>query len=178
MHNCAIFSFCDTPMFVAGYFLRGYILVFHMAEGFSIRKIWSQFPWFDSTIIILHTLENIKHIFLAVLLTNFICFDDKLSKLIYFTEENVVYRSIKTNLKEYDYCKKKIKEHFNKNLVMSEKDEQICQSNNKCWICDELFDVGDKKVKDLCKSVIWQENIEVILIGVIILILDWPEKSM
>ena len=33
---------------------------------------------------------------------------------------------------------------------MSEKDEQILQSSNKCWICDKLFDVGDDKVRDHC----------------------------
>ena len=42
------------------------------------------------------------------------------------------------------------KKHFNKNLVMSEKDEQRFQSSNKCWICDKLFDVGDNKVRDHC----------------------------
>ena len=41
-----------------------------------------------------------------------------------------------------------IKKHFNKNLVMSEKGEQIFQSSNKCWICDKLFDVEDNKVRD------------------------------
>ena len=44
-----------------------------------------------------------------------------------------------------------IKKHFNKNLIMPEKDEQIFQSSNKCWfICDKLFDVGDDKVRDHC----------------------------
>ena len=33
---------------------------------------------------------------------------------------------------------------------MSEKDKQIFQSSNKCWICDKLFDVGDNKVRDHC----------------------------
>ena len=33
---------------------------------------------------------------------------------------------------------------------MSEKDEQIFQLSNKCWICDKLFDVGDNKVRDRC----------------------------
>ena len=28
---------------------------------------------------------------------------------------------------------------------MSEKDEQIFQSSNLCWIYDELFDVGDNR---------------------------------
>ena len=31
---------------------------------------------------------------------------------------------------------------------MSEKDEQRFQSSNKCWICDELFHVGDNTVRD------------------------------
>ena len=31
---------------------------------------------------------------------------------------------------------------------MSEKDEQIFQSSNNCWICNKLFDVGDNKVRD------------------------------
>ena len=43
-----------------------------------------------------------------------------------------------------------IKKHFNKNLVMSEKDEQIFQSSNKCWISDKLFDTRDNKVRDHC----------------------------
>ena len=67
----------DTTIFVAGYFLRGCIVVFHMSEAFSVWKTWSQFPRIDSTIIIVHTLKNIKLIFLAV-----VCADDKLSKLI------------------------------------------------------------------------------------------------
>ena len=49
---------------------------------------------------------------------------------------------------EYNYDQKVVKRHFNKNLVMSERDEQIFQSSNKCWICDKLLDVGDNKVRD------------------------------
>ena len=39
-----------------------------------------------------------------------------------------------------------IKKHFDKNLVMSEEDEQIFQLSNKCWTCDKRFDVGDNEV--------------------------------
>ena len=49
---------------------------------------------------------------------------------------------------EYNYDQKVVKRHFNKDLVMSERDEQIFQSSNKCWICDKLLDVGDNKVRD------------------------------
>ena len=81
----------------------------------------------------------------------------------------MVYRFIKTILGECDYYKKVIKKHFNKNLVISEKDEQIFQSSNKCWICDKLFDIGDNKVRG--STVTEQGNIEVLLIGVVILVL-------
>ena len=70
-----------------------------------------------------------------------------LASQLFFT---AVYRFIKTILGEYDYCRGVTKKHFNKNLVMSEKDEQIFQSSNKCWICDKLFDTGDNKVRDHC----------------------------
>ena len=41
-----------------------------------------------------------------------------------------------------------IKNHFNKNLVMSAEDEERFQLSNKCWICDKLFDAGDNKVRN------------------------------
>ena len=43
-----------------------------------------------------------------------------------------------------------IKKHFNKNLVMSTEDKEILQTSNIYWICDNLFDVGDNKVRDHC----------------------------
>ena len=71
-----------------------------------------------------------------------VCVNVKFSKSVApYRGKNVVYKFIKTVLKEYVYCKKVIKKHFSKNFVMSEKDEQISQSSNNCWICDKLFDV-------------------------------------
>ena len=52
---------------------------------------------------------------------------------------------------------------------MSAEDEERFQSSNKCWICDNLFDVGDNKLRDYCHM---QEYIEVLPIGVVILILN------
>ena len=43
-----------------------------------------------------------------------------------------------------------MKKCFNKNLVMSEGDEERFQLRNKCWICNKLFDVGDNKVRNHC----------------------------
>ena len=41
-----------------------------------------------------------------------------------------------------------MKEYFNKNLIMSVKDEEKFQSSNKCWICNKSFTEEDKKVRD------------------------------
>ena len=43
-----------------------------------------------------------------------------------------------------------IKKHFSKNLVMSAEDKEILQISNIYWISDNLFDVGDNKVRDHC----------------------------
>ena len=79
-----------------------------------------------------------------------VCVDDKFSKsIVVFRGENVAYEFIKAILKEYEYCKKVMKKHFNKNLIMSEEEEQF-QSSNTCWICEKLIDDDDEKVRDHC----------------------------
>ena len=42
-----------------------------------------------------------------------------------------------------------MKKHFNKDLVMSEEEEQL-QSSNTCWIWKKLIDDDDEKVRDHC----------------------------
>ena len=54
------------------------------------------------------------------------------------------------SFKEFEYCKKEMKKHFNKNLIMSEKEEEQFQSSNICWICGKLIDNDDEKVRDHC----------------------------
>ena len=39
-----------------------------------------------------------------------------------------------------------MKKHFNKNLIMSEKEEE--QSSNICWICEKRIDDDNEKVID------------------------------
>ena len=97
-----------------------------------------------------HAQNNIKIILLADLLIKLFVLIINLARKLFFTEEkNSVYRFIKAILKEYDYCKKMIKKHFNINLITSAEEERFQLSNN-CWICDKLFDVGDEKVRDHC----------------------------
>ena len=53
------------------------------------------------------TQRNIKITFLVVLL---------IKPIVVFGDENADYEFIKTILKEFKYCKKVMKKHFNKNL--------------------------------------------------------------
>ena len=41
-----------------------------------------------------------------------------------------------------------VKKHFNKNLIMSAKEEERFQLSNICWIRNKLFDIADTKVRD------------------------------
>ena len=81
-----------------------------------------------------HTQKNIKTTFLAVLIIKLFVSIKNLAK-------NAVYRFIEAVLNEYDYCKKMIKNHFNKNHSMSAKEEERFQLSNSYWMCDKLFDM-------------------------------------
>ena len=41
-----------------------------------------------------------------------------------------------------------MKDQFNKNLVMTEKEEYLFQQSNNCWICKKIIDNEDEKVRD------------------------------
>ena len=78
-----------------------------------------------------------------------VCIDDKFSKpVILYRGKNAANKFIETILKECEYCKKMIKRHFNKNLIMFVEDEEWLPSSNKCWICNKLFVAEDNKVID------------------------------
>ena len=52
-----------------------------------------------------------------------ICIDDRFIKpILVYRDENAAYEFIKVILKEYKYCRKVMKKHFKKNLIMSEKE--------------------------------------------------------
>ena len=42
-----------------------------------------------------------------------------------------------------------MKKHFNKNLIITEKEEHFFQESNNCWTCKKLID-NDEKVRDHC----------------------------
>ena len=79
-----------------------------------------------------------------------VCIDDKFSKsIVVFRGKNAAYEFIKAILEEHKYCKKIMKKHFNKNLIMTE-EEHLFQESNNCWICKKLIDNDDEKVRDHC----------------------------
>ena len=80
-----------------------------------------------------------------------VCIDNKFSKkVVLYSGKNAVNKFIKSILSECNYCRKVIKKHFNKNLIMSAKEEERFQLSNICWICNKLFAVADNKVRDHC----------------------------
>ena len=77
-----------------------------------------------------------------------VCIDDRFTKpTIIYRGENAAYGSIKAILKEYKYFKKIMKEYFNKNLIMSEKEEHIFQKSNSCWVCKKWINDDEEKVR-------------------------------
>ena len=61
------------------------------------------------------------------------------------------------------YCKKIMNKHFNKNLIMSEEEEQF-QSSNTCWILKSSLIMTMKKLEIIAMPL---KNLEVHLIGVV-----------
>ena len=83
-----------------------------------------------------------------------VCIDDKFSKpIVVYRGVNAAYKFIKVILEEHKYksiSKKIMKYQFNKNLVMTEKEEYLFQQSNNCWICKKIIDNEDEKVSDHC----------------------------
>ena len=65
--------------------------------------------------------------------------------IVVFRGENAAYEFVKSIIKEYNYCRKVMSKHFNKNLIMSEKEEHLFQESNSCWICKNVLIMMKKK---------------------------------
>ena len=62
---------------------------------------------------------------------NFFYADNKFNKdVVLYRAKNAVYKFIEAILEEYDYCKKVIKNIFNKNLIMSAEEDETFQPSN------------------------------------------------
>ena len=80
-----------------------------------------------------------------------VCIYDRFTKSIAVLRgENSAYELIKAIIKEYEYCKKVMKKHFSKNLIMNEEEEHLFQQRNSCLIWKKLIDHDNEKVLDHC----------------------------
>ena len=79
------------------------------------------------------------------------CYDDKYSKPVtIYRGENAVYKFMEKMLYEVNYCKKVMKNNFNKPLKMTNEDELCFKQTNKCHICDKKYTDKDIRVRDHC----------------------------
>ena len=99
-------------------------------------------------VVILHILKKVQNHLPYNFAYKDVSADDNISKSVFlYRGENAVYKFIEAFLEEYNYCKKVMKKHFDKNLIMAVDDEKRFQSSNKCWICNKLFTDEDIKSK-------------------------------
>ena len=79
------------------------------------------------------------------------CYEDKYSKSVQiYRGENAVHKFMENMLEEANWCKSKMKKHFNKPLKMTKEDEKDFQKAVKCHICDQQYTDKDIRVRDHC----------------------------
>ena len=82
-----------------------------------------------------------------------ISIDDRFTKrIVVYRAESAAYELIKAILKEYKYCRKVTNKHFNKNLIMSEREEHLFQQSNRLLDFKKLIiiDNNEEKMRDHC----------------------------
>ena len=79
------------------------------------------------------------------------CYDDKYTQpLKIYRGEKAVYTFLEYMLDEVKYCKKVIKEEFNKPLKMTKENEEEFQKAEECHICNKKYTDQDIRVRDHC----------------------------
>ena len=79
-----------------------------------------------------------------------VCVDDKYNKdIVLHRGKNAVYIFIQSIFNEYSYCRSVMKNHFNKNLIISAEEEEKFEKSEICRICAEIID--NNKVRDHCQ---------------------------
>ena len=79
------------------------------------------------------------------------CYEDKYSKPVQiYRGENAVHKFMENMLEEANWCKSKMKKHFNKPLKMTKENETDFQKATKCYICDIKYTDKDIHVRDHC----------------------------
>ena len=77
--------------------------------------------------------------------------DDKFSKPFKSClGKDAIYNFISSMIEESKYSSDVMKKHFNRELVMTKKDNKDFENPTKCWICDNAYVDVDVKVRDHC----------------------------
>ena len=80
-----------------------------------------------------------------------VCVDDRFSKPFKtYLGRDAVYNVIINMIEESKYYSDVMKNHFNKEFVMTKEDNQNFKNCTKCWICDNDYVDNDVKVRDYC----------------------------
>ena len=80
-----------------------------------------------------------------------VCIDDRFSKpIVVYRGENAAYKFITVIPEERKYCKKIMKDEFNKNLIMTVEEEHLFQQSTSRWICKKIIDNDDENVRYHC----------------------------
>ena len=78
-------------------------------------------------------------------------YNDQYTKQVQiYRGENAVYKFMENMLEEVNWCKSKMKKHFNKPLKMTKENETDFQKATKCHICDKPYKDKDIRVRDHC----------------------------
>ena len=79
------------------------------------------------------------------------CYDDKYSQpLKIYRGEKAVYTFLEYMLDEVKYCKKIVKQQFNKPLRMTKEDKIEFKKADECHICNNKYTDEDIRVRDHC----------------------------
>ena len=79
------------------------------------------------------------------------CYDDKYTKPIQiYRGEKAVYKFMEAMLEEVKYCKKTMKQCFNKPLKMTNDDVDVFEKAKECHICNKQYTSKDIRVRDHC----------------------------
>ena len=80
-----------------------------------------------------------------------VCVDDEFSMPFKsYLGKDSVYNFINSMIGKSKYCNDVMKKHFNKELVMTKKDNEDFENSTKYWICENDYIYNDVKVRDYC----------------------------
>ena len=80
-----------------------------------------------------------------------ICVNDKFSEHFKsYLGEDAVYNFVSSMIDESKYCNNVMKKNFNKELMITTKDNEDFENSTKCWMCDNYYIDNDVKVRDHC----------------------------